>query len=109
MSILYLRGSYIRCHILLTCPKYIALNWNSQSEITRQSGFSRTISADRMGNRGTDPLEKDDGGGRFFKHGSPVIYHLGGGGITWFLREQKGGWVVTENPKEGITENFGRI
>ena len=31
------------------------------------------------------------------------------GGITWFLGEQKGGSVVTENPKGGITENFGRI
>ena len=25
------------------------------------------------------------------------------------LREQKGGSVVTENPKRGIAENFGRI
>ena len=32
-----------------------------------------------------------------------------GGGITWFLGEQKGALVVTENPKGGITENFGRI
>ena len=31
------------------------------------------------------------------------------GGITWFLGEQKGASVVTENPKGGITENFGRI
>ena len=31
------------------------------------------------------------------------------GGITRFLGEQKGGSVVTENSKEGITENFGRI
>ena len=31
------------------------------------------------------------------------------GGITWFLEEQKAGSVVTENPKEGIIENFGRI
>ena len=30
-------------------------------------------------------------------------------GITWFLGEQKGGSVVTENPKKGIIENFGRI
>ena len=30
-------------------------------------------------------------------------------GITWFLGEQKGGSVVTENPKGGIAENFGRI
>ena len=30
-------------------------------------------------------------------------------GITWFLGEQKGGSVVTENPKKGIVENFGRI
>ena len=34
---------------------------------------------------------------------------FGGGGITWFLGEQKGGSVVTENPKGGINENFGRI
>ena len=33
----------------------------------------------------------------------------GGGGITLFLGEQKGALVVTENPKGGITENFGRI
>ena len=26
-----------------------------------------------------------------------------------YLGEQKGGSVVTENPKGGITENFGRI
>ena len=49
-----------------------------------------------------------------------IIYHRGGdggggggwtilGGITWFLEEQKGGSVVTENPKGGITENLGRI
>ena len=31
------------------------------------------------------------------------------GGITRFVGEQKGGSFVTENPKEGITENFGRI
>ena len=31
------------------------------------------------------------------------------GGITWFLGEQKGGSVVTGNPKGGIAENFGRI
>ena len=30
-------------------------------------------------------------------------------GITSFLGEQKGGSVVTENPKGGIAENFGRI
>ena len=38
------------------------------------------------------------GGGGFFS-----------GGITWFLEEQKGGSVVTENQKGEITENFGRI
>ena len=32
-----------------------------------------------------------------------------GGGITWFLGEQKRGSVVIENPKREITENFGRI
>ena len=31
------------------------------------------------------------------------------GGITLFLGEQKGGSVVTENPKGEITKNFGRI
>ena len=31
------------------------------------------------------------------------------GGINWFLGEQKGRSVVTENPKGRITENFGRI
>ena len=31
------------------------------------------------------------------------------GGITWFLGEQKGGSVVTENPKGEITGNFRRI
>ena len=31
------------------------------------------------------------------------------GGGPWFLGEQKGGSVVTENPIEGIAENFGRI
>ena len=30
-------------------------------------------------------------------------------GITWFLGEQNGGSVVTENPKGEISENFGRI
>ena len=30
-------------------------------------------------------------------------------GITLFLGEQKGGSVVTENPKGEITKNFGRI
>ena len=45
--------------------------------------------------------------------GPVIIYRLGGrgrilGGITWFLGE-KGGSVVTENPKGGIAKNFGRI
>ena len=31
-----------------------------------------------------------------------------GGRINWFLGEQKEGSVVTEKPKGGITENFGR-
>ena len=31
------------------------------------------------------------------------------GGITWFLGKQKGGSIVTENPKGGIIENFGGI
>ena len=31
------------------------------------------------------------------------------GGITLFLGEKKAGSVVTENPKGGINENFGRI
>ena len=31
------------------------------------------------------------------------------GGITLFLGEQKGRSVVTENPKQEITENFRRI
>ena len=37
------------------------------------------------------------------------LFFFGGGGITWFLGEQKGGSVVTENPKGEISENFGRI
>ena len=45
--------------------------------------------------------------------GPVIIYRLGGRrilrGTTWFLGEQRGGSVVTENPKGGITENFGRI
>ena len=47
-----------------------------------------------------------------------IIYRRGGmgggggrekivGGITWFLGEQKGGSVVTENPKGGITDSEG--
>ena len=42
----------------------------------------------------------------------PVEGHYlsrGGEGITWFLGEQKGVSIVTENPNEGITENSGRI
>ena len=31
------------------------------------------------------------------------------GGSTWFFGEQKGGLVVTENPKGAIAENLGRI
>ena len=31
------------------------------------------------------------------------------GGDHLILGEQKGGSVITENPKGGITENFGRI
>ena len=30
-------------------------------------------------------------------------------GITRLLGEKQGGWVVTENPKGGVAENFGRI
>ena len=46
----------------------------------------------------------------------PIIIYRGGrggggfwGGESLFLGEQKGGLVVTENPKGGIIENFGRI
>ena len=50
---------------------------------------------------------------RSLKSAPVIIYRRGGAedfrGITWFLGEQKGGSVVTENPKGGITENFGRI
>ena len=47
--------------------------------------------------------------------GPVIIYRLAMGGrrilgwIYWFLGEQKGGTLVTENPKGEITENFGRI
>ena len=43
--------------------------------------------------------------------GPVIIYRLAGAGgwIYWFLGEQKGGTLVTENPKGEITENFGRI
>ena len=45
--------------------------------------------------------------------GPVIIYRLGRaedfGDTTWFLGEQRGGSVVTENPKGGITENFGSI
>ena len=45
--------------------------------------------------------------------GQVIIYRLGRRrilwGITWFLGEQKGRSVVTENPKGGIAENFGKM
>ena len=43
--------------------------------------------------------------------GDRSLFIAGGGlwGITWFLEEKRGGSVVTENPKGGISENFGRI
>ena len=47
--------------------------------------------------------------------GPVIIYRLEGGGGCWegghliFRRTKQGGSVVTENPKGGITENFGRI
>ena len=45
--------------------------------------------------------------------GKVIIYRLGRRrilwGITWFLGEQKGRSVVTENPKGGIAENFGKM
>ena len=42
-----------------------------------------------------------------FRHRSLFIARGGGGG--GFFGEQKGGSGVTENPKGGIAENFGRI
>ena len=50
----------------------------------------------------------------FWFKGPVIIYRRGrGGGILGgghlILEEQKGGSVVTENPKGGIAENFGRI
>ena len=47
-------------------------------------------------------------------YGPVIIYHLGERGVGGFwggslFGEQKGGSVVTENPKEEITENVGRI
>ena len=50
----------------------------------------------------------------FVSKGPVIIYRLGGGnlwGITGFLGEQKGGSVVTENPKGGslkTLEGFSR-
>ena len=47
--------------------------------------------------------------------GPVIIYRVevggegGVGGVTWFLGEQKGGSVVIENPKAGVTEDFARI
>ena len=47
--------------------------------------------------------------------GPVIIYRLEGGRGCWegdhliFRRTKQGGSVVTENPKGGITENFGRI
>ena len=42
-------------------------------------------------------------------YGPVNIYCWGGGGHLIFRRTNSGGSVVTDNPKEGITENFGRI
>ena len=69
-------------------------------EITRQSGFSRTILADRMRNQGTDPLEKDDGGGRFLRT-SPQLF------ITWGrgLEDFRGDHLIFERTKGGISRN----
>ena len=36
-------------------------------------------------------------------------YLGGGGGDHLFFRRKKEGSVVTEDPKGGVTENFGRI
>ena len=41
--------------------------------------------------------------------GRSLFIAWGEGGRKIFLGEQKGGSVVTENPKEGITENYGKI
>ena len=62
----------------------------------------------REGNWAKLPFAKTSGtvtGNRANKlaKGPVIIYRLGGGG------GQKGGSVETENPKGGITENFGRI
>ena len=49
----------------------------------------------------------------FYCKGLVIIYPLGGGenfrGDHLIVGEQKEGSVVTENPKGGIAENFGRI
>jgi len=49
----------------------------------------------------------------FYCKGLVIIYRLGGAenfrGDHLIVGEQKGGSVVTENPKRGIAENFGRI
>ena len=50
----------------------------------------------------------------FFGKGLVIIYRLGDGaenfrGDHLILGEQKGESDVTENPKGGIRENFGRI
>ena len=89
------------------------------SESERSSGDHKTVGffthnfSWPYGQPRDRPIRKGWWGWEIFKDQSPVIYHLGGGGIlegiTWFWREQKGGSVVTENPKGGITENFGRI
>ena len=59
-------------------------------------------------------LQKNDPSHVFASYLAPVIIYCRGsaedfGVITLFLGEEKGGSVVTENPKGGITENFGRI
>ena len=93
-----------------------------RSESERSSGDHKTVGflthnfSWLYGQPRDRPIRKGWWGWKTFKDQSTVIYHLGGGGgwrilggFTWFLREQKGGSVVTENPKGGITENFGRI
>ena len=52
-------------------------------------------------------IESYLGTGHDLSPGGGAVRILGGDHLI--LEEQKGGLVITENPKGGIAENFGRI
>lgn len=84
--------------ILYERPLYLLFNLWLKPTLRAEPPFDLFSEEEKLG---TGHYLSNGGGGA----GGRMIF----GGITLYLGVQKGESVVTEKPKEGITENVGRI